>query len=72
MNVVTLLKPHSKDLGGGVVVNRLLPSAQRQAVGPFILFDHFGPVMVEPEAKAGAAGLCEPRPPAVVGLARSP
>ena len=48
MNVVTLLKPHSKDLGGGFVVNRLLPSAQRQAVGPFIFFDHFGPVAVEP------------------------
>ncbi len=47
---MTLLKPHSKDLGGGFVVNRLLPAAQRQAVGPFIFFDHFGPVVVEPSA----------------------
>ncbi len=48
MNAPTCLKPHSKDLGGGFTVNRLLPTAQRQAVGPFIFFDHFGPVTVEP------------------------
>ena len=48
MSAPTFLKPHSKDLGGGFVVNRLLPSAQQQAVGPFIFFDHFGPVAVEP------------------------
>ncbi|OYT92056.1 MAG: hypothetical protein CFE43_10005 [Burkholderiales bacterium PBB3] len=50
MSAPTFLKPHSKDLGGGFVVNRLLPSAQQQAVGPFIFFDHFGPVTVEPGA----------------------
>ena len=50
MSAPTLLKPHSKDLGGGFVVKRLLPSAQQQAVGPFIFFDHFGPVAVEPGA----------------------
>nr|WP_314862071.1 pirin family protein [uncultured Undibacterium sp.] len=44
-----VLKAHGKDLGGGFVVNRLLPSAKRQAVGPFIFFDHFGPVTVTPE-----------------------
>lgn len=43
-----LLKAHSKDLGGGFVVRRLLPAMQRQAVGPFIFFDHFGPVTVTP------------------------
>lgn len=43
-----LLKPHNKDLGGGFVVRRLLPALQRQAVGPFIFFDHFGPVTVTP------------------------
>ncbi len=42
------LVAHSKDLGGGFVVRRLLPAAQRQAVGPFIFFDHFGPVTVTP------------------------
>ncbi len=43
-----LLKAHNKDLGGGFVVRRLLPAVQRQAVGPFIFFDHFGPVTVTP------------------------
>lgn len=43
-----LLAAHAKDLGGGFVVRRLLPAAQRQAVGPFLFFDHFGPVTVTP------------------------
>ena len=43
-----LLKPHTKDLGGGFVVRRTLPAVQRQAVGPFIFFDHFGPVTATP------------------------
>ena len=42
------LKPHEKDLGGGFVVRRLLPAAARQAVGPFLFFDHFGPVTAQP------------------------
>jgi redox-sensitive bicupin YhaK (pirin superfamily) len=37
-----------KDLGGGFMVRRVLPSAQRQAVGPFLFFDHFGPVEAQP------------------------
>ncbi len=41
---------HAKDLGGGFMVRRLLPDAQRRAVGPFVFFDHFGPVTVEPGA----------------------
>ena len=43
-----LLAAHAKDLGGCFVVRRLLPAAQRQAVGPFLFFDHFGPVTVTP------------------------
>lgn len=46
----TILKSHEKDLGGGFVVRRLLPSAVKQAVGPFIFFDHFGPIDVAPDA----------------------
>ena len=42
------LQGHPKDLGGGFVVRRLLPAAQRQAVGPFLFFDHFGPVTARP------------------------
>lgn len=44
------LSGHAKDLGGGFTVRRLLPAAQRQSVGPFLFFDHFGPVTVPPEA----------------------
>jgi redox-sensitive bicupin YhaK (pirin superfamily) len=43
------LQGHPKDLGGGFVVRRLLPAAQRQAVGPFLFFDHFGPVTARPD-----------------------
>ena len=46
-----LLTGHTKDLGGGFTVSRLLPSAKRQAVGPFLFFDHFGPVQVVPESR---------------------
>src|ERR1700741_3328019 len=50
MPIATLFKPHDKDLGGGLLVRRLLPAAARQAVGPFLFFDHFGPLDVAPEA----------------------
>jgi redox-sensitive bicupin YhaK (pirin superfamily) len=43
-----LISPHQKDLGGGFLVRRSLPSAQRQAVGPFLFFDHFGPITAQP------------------------
>jgi redox-sensitive bicupin YhaK (pirin superfamily) len=43
-----LLQARQHDLGGGFVVRRLLPSAERQAVGPFVFFDHFGPVHAQP------------------------
>ena len=48
MTPSTLLHGHPRDLGGGFIVQRLLPSAARQAVGPFIFFDHFGPMGVAP------------------------
>ena len=35
-------RPH--DLGGGFEVGRVLPFHARQMVGPFIFFDHLGPV----------------------------
>ena len=43
-----LLQPHTKDLGGGFIVRRVLPSTLRQAVGPFLFFDHFGPIAAQP------------------------
>ncbi len=39
----------TKDLGGGFLVRRLLPAFPRQGVGPFVFFDHFGPVTVQPQ-----------------------
>ena len=50
MTIALTLTAHDKDLGGGFTVRRLLPAARRQSVGPFLFFDHFGPVTVEPES----------------------
>jgi redox-sensitive bicupin YhaK (pirin superfamily) len=43
----TLIEPHDRDLGS-FTVRRLLPSAQRQAVGPFIFFDELAPSTFPP------------------------
>jgi redox-sensitive bicupin YhaK (pirin superfamily) len=39
-----VIVPRVRDLGGGFNVRRALPHGRRQMVGPFIFFDHFGPV----------------------------
>lgn len=36
------------ELGGGFTVRRVLPYRTRRLVGPFIFFDHFGPVDYKP------------------------
>ena len=43
-----IIKPREKDLGDGFVVRRILPFHNRKMVGPFIFFDHFGPVDYAP------------------------
>src|SRR4051812_23321552 len=43
-----ILKAHEKDLGGGFMVRRLLPAAQQRSVGPFVFFDHMGPLVQQP------------------------
>src|SRR5215208_7000630 len=48
MAIQMRLAGHDKDLGGGFKVRRLLPAARQRSVGPFIFFDHFGPVTVAP------------------------
>ena len=48
MPVIDQLHARDKDLGGGFMVRRLLPTSGRQAVGPFVFFDHFGPVTTRP------------------------
>ncbi len=63
MNEIETLAPREHDLGGGFRVRRVLPSARRQAVGPFLFFDHFGPVT------AGPADNHDVRPHPHIGLA---
>ncbi len=48
MTLLQTLKPVEKDLGGGFTVRRVLPSATRAAIGPFVFFDHFGPINAKP------------------------
>ena len=57
-----LLKPHTRDLGD-FQVQRLLPSLPAKMVGPFIFFDHFGPVAFAPGTGADV------RPHPHIGLA---
>jgi redox-sensitive bicupin YhaK (pirin superfamily) len=57
-----VIVPHSRDLGG-FSVRRVLPSAQRQLVGPFVFFDEMGPARFAP-----GAGL-DVRPHPHIGLA---
>ena len=48
MSELKLIGPRLHDLGDGFIVRRLLPAVGQQSVGPFIFFDHFGPVLVKP------------------------
>ncbi len=57
------LKAHTKDLGEGFEVRRLLPAATRKMVGPFIFFDHMGP------AQFAAGKALDVRPHPHIGLA---
>jgi redox-sensitive bicupin YhaK (pirin superfamily) len=41
--IETVIVPRARDLGG-FEVRRVLPSRMKQMVGPFIFFDHMGPV----------------------------
>ncbi|NPC56730.1 pirin family protein [Caenimonas soli] len=50
MAIQLQLTGNEKDLGGGFKVRRLLPAARQRSVGPFIFFDHFGPVTELPGA----------------------
>lgn len=48
MSQLELIEPHDRDLGGGFFVRRVLPSMPHPAIGPFVFFDHFGPVTSHP------------------------
>ena len=53
-----------RDLGGGFEVGRVLPYAKRRMVGPFVFFDHMGPV----DIAAGADRGLDVRPHPHIGL----
>lgn len=59
---LTVIEGHPKDLGA-FEVRRLLPAVERRSVGPFVFFDHFGPVDLPP-----GAGM-DVRPHPHIGLA---
>lgn len=46
-DIATQIDGKSRDIGG-FGVRRLLPSAARRRVGPFVFFDHMGPATLEP------------------------
>jgi redox-sensitive bicupin YhaK (pirin superfamily) len=43
-----VLDGKSRDLGEGLSVRRILPQAVRRSVGPFVFYDHIGPVDFAP------------------------
>ena len=45
--IETAIEPKSRELGASFRVGRVLPAAARRMVGPFIFFDHMGPVRFE-------------------------
>lgn len=48
MTIERIIDKRTHDLGGGFVVGRVLPFHARRMVGPFIFFDHLGPLELAP------------------------
>lgn len=59
-----IIDERQRDLGGGFTVGRVLPFAQRRMVGPFIFFDHMGPM----DFAAGIPRSLDVRPHPHIGL----
>jgi redox-sensitive bicupin YhaK (pirin superfamily) len=59
---ILVVEPVSRDLGG-FSVRRILPSAKRRTVGPFVFLDHMGPTIM----RAGEGMDVRPHPH--IGLA---
>lgn len=51
MAILHHLRGREKDLGDGFVVRRVLPAAACRSVGPFIFFDHMGPIAAPAEKR---------------------
>lgn len=60
-----LIDKKTHDLGGGFEVGRVLPSRSRRMVGPYVFFDHMGPVQLA----AGIPRELDVRPHPHIGLA---
>lgn len=58
------INPRAADLGHGLMVRRVLPFAKRRHVGPFVFFDHAGPVPLPPQYDRAA----DVRPHPHIGL----
>ena len=61
----SVIDARNADLGNGLMVRRVLPFSKRRMVGPFIFFDHAGPVTMAPDAARKA----DVRPHPHIGLA---
>lgn len=48
MDKPLLIERRSRDLGGGFIVGRVLPHRTCRMVGPFVFFDHMGPLDLAP------------------------
>lgn len=53
---LTRLSGRDTTLAGALTVRRVLPAAARRSVGPFVFFDHFGPVTLPPEVDTDVGG----------------
>ncbi|GAA0775879.1 pirin family protein [Brevundimonas diminuta] len=59
-----IIEQRRRSLGGGLEVGRVLPFAKRRMVGPFIFFDHMGPI----DVGAGVGRDIDVRPHPHIGL----
>lgn len=59
-----IIEQRRRGLGGGLEVGRVLPFAKRRMVGPFIFFDHMGPL----DLPAGIDHSVDVRPHPHIGL----
>lgn len=59
-----VIEQRRRDLGGGLEVGRVLPFAKRRMIGPFVFFDHMGPL----DLAAGTAHALDVRPHPHIGL----
>lgn len=59
-----VIEQRRRNLGGGLEVGRVLPFAKRRMVGPFVFFDHMGPL----DLPAGVDRAVDVRPHPHIGL----